>query len=84
MRISVVLLCLGAACVGIGILGLLDSYWRWIGVALGYPPLVSGSVGSVFLLLGITCLAAASQKPGGAGLPDAREDAKQADQDRPA
>jgi hypothetical protein len=58
MRRAVVLSCLGVVCVGIGIVGLLDSYWRWIGVALGYPPLVSGSVGTVLLLIGITWLAA--------------------------
>jgi hypothetical protein len=63
-----VLTVLGAAGVGIGLVSLLDTYWRWIGVALGYPPLVSGLVGGSLLLAGIGCLAAGR----GAATPGAR------------
>jgi hypothetical protein len=70
-----VLQCLGAAGIAIGLLGLLDSYWRWIGVALGYPPLLSGSVGSCLLLVGLSCLLLANRAttPGGASSPDAKK-----------
>jgi hypothetical protein len=74
----------GAASVGIGLLVLLDAYWRWIGVALGYPPMWSGSVGGVLLAAGIACLLAGRQAtlPGGDGpaqVPNAPE-AKNDDQ----
>jgi hypothetical protein len=51
-----VLTCLGAAALGLGLVALLDAYWRWIGVALGYPPLWSRSTGSALLSVGIACL----------------------------
>jgi hypothetical protein len=54
-RLGMVLTCLGAAGVGLGLFALLDAYWRWIGVALGYAPLVSGVVGSSLLVAGIGC-----------------------------
>ena len=65
-RMGRVLTVLGAAGVGIGLIALLDTYWRWIGVALGYPPLVSELVGGSLLLAGIGCLVAGrSAVPGG-------------------
>jgi hypothetical protein len=51
-----VLTCLGAAAVGLGLVALLDAYWRWIGVALGYLPLWGRSTGSALLSVGIACL----------------------------
>jgi hypothetical protein len=44
-----------------GLFALLDAYWRWIGVALGYPPLLPAFVGSSLLLVGIGCLFASRQ-----------------------
>jgi hypothetical protein len=60
-RLSRVVTLAGAASVGVGLFALLDAYWRWIGVALGYPPGWSGSVGSGLLLAGIVCLLASRQ-----------------------
>jgi hypothetical protein len=51
----------GAAAVAIGFFALLDAYWRWIGVALGYPPVWSGATGAGLLLAGIVCLLAGRQ-----------------------
>jgi hypothetical protein len=58
-RLGMVLTGLGAAGVGVGLFALLDVYWRQIGVALGYPPPVSGLVGSGLLAAGAFCLLAA-------------------------
>jgi hypothetical protein len=76
---------LGAVSVGIGVLGLLDSYWRYIGVALGYQPLVSGSLGFIFLMLGIGCFFAGRQAARGAvHAPGGGQDAGETEQPRPA
>jgi hypothetical protein len=79
-RIGRVLTCLGAASVGIGLFALLDAYLRWIGVALGYPPLLPALFGSGLLLLGIGCLVAGSQAtPRGGRAPDQIPDVKNAE-----
>jgi hypothetical protein len=51
-----VLTCLGAAAVGLGLVVLLDAYWRWIGLALGYPPLWGRLPGTALLSVGIACI----------------------------
>jgi hypothetical protein len=80
-----VLTCSGAASVGIGLFALLDAYWRWIGVALGYPPLLPGLVGSGLLLVGIGCLLAGRQAtPRGGRAPDRVLDAMEAEHDERA
>jgi hypothetical protein len=76
-RIGTVLICLGPASLGVGLFALLDAYWRWIGVALGYPPFLSGLVGGGLLLFGLSCLVAGQQarwrvRPGCSGVPDAK------------
>jgi len=53
-----VLVVLGTAGAGLGLFALLEVYWRWIGVALGYPPLMSGLLGTSLLFAGIGCLIA--------------------------
>jgi len=78
--LGVVLTVLGAAGLGVGLFALLDTYWRWVGVALGYPPLLSGLVGSGLLLGGIACLFTARQAtPRARNEPD--PDAKKAGHD---
>jgi hypothetical protein len=80
-----VLTYLGATGVGLGVFALLDAYWRWIGVALRYPPLVSGLVGSGLLVLGIGCLMAGRlAMPRGGRMPDRIPDAKTAGHDKHA
>jgi hypothetical protein len=76
---------LGAAGVGVGLFALLDAYWRWIGVALGYPPLVSGLVGSGLLVVGVGgLLAGRLTTPRGGRAPDRVPDAKTAEHDERA
>jgi hypothetical protein len=58
-RLGTALTGVGVAGVGVGLFALLDTYWRQIGVALGYPPPVSGLVGSGLLAAGLFCLLAA-------------------------
>ena len=81
-RLGTVFTCLGAAGVGLGLFALLDAYWRWIGVALGYAPLVSGLVGSSLVVAGIGCvLAGRLTAPRGGRGPDGIPDTKRAEDD---
>jgi hypothetical protein len=81
---------LGAASVGLGVYALLDAYWRSSGVALAYPPLLSGWVGRILLLVGIVLLgigslvASRQATAGGGRAPDRVSDAKKAEHDERA
>jgi hypothetical protein len=84
-RLGTVFACLGAAGVGIGLFALLDMYWRWIGVALGYPPLVSGLAGGGLLVVGIGgLLAGRLTTPRGGRAADQAPDATTAEHDKRA
>jgi hypothetical protein len=77
-----VLTCLGAAAVGLGLVVLLDAYWRWIGVALGYPPLWGWWAGSGLLSVGVACLIIGRQGTLlGTRAADRAPDAPEAEQD---
>jgi hypothetical protein len=68
-RNSRVLIALAGASAGLGLFALLDAYWRWIGVALGYPRFLSGLIWCCLLMVGIACFLASRQATAHAGRP---------------